>query len=868
MNKGTQQTFIRVAKGSISVLLCLVITPFLTIAASLVEMHRYQTATTAVQELIDLCSFSTLADYDPYLLDRFGLLALSQDSNPNDVYQELMNYNLNMMGQGVTPGLLSATPSNPLSGFGSESQYDVIRKQITDFGEMTVMSEFAFSELKLDELMDKLNALMGLSEISEATGAIATLASAVETLVTDVNTLIATLDSINTNIATVDSSYASLQSNMLAMIKQISDDNFVLAEDDPATTDINERDVSYDDFVYAYGYYLDINSNYTNTLSVSINVITADLGQLPIQINKVSESLEGAQKALKEAKEKTVGSEKADDSTKKAADPMEVLVNAIDDAIEKAVEKFADNTFDDILASFGTFMSNLDIRFKSGSQSIFISDPTTGLLSQKAKDLIDIFLEISPATWTEEGIPQIRQSINTRIFAGDLEVGLINDIITEISEDLIGSVDDAEDGLTTALTESFTELLSGLIKSIENLFNLDGFYNPDLNAFLSDEVMAMTGAVDNPFQKILEAVKGIFDAAEDLKNALSGNFLALISAVKTLFDSVTLAIDGLVNLVKDKIEKIQQVLGYFTGANPSTFYDLMLMSSYMTYNLPNRTSNRASDSALTGYKFSEISVPEAAEGYIPGDALQGMEALIGIINDLANGGSDDMFKGAELEYIIAGTQSELVNQAITFMDIYFLRLIINLPSVFLDGNVNAMAATFNIASWVIYILVILGEPLVDTLLIVNGISVPLVKRSCYLTPVGIPQLLKDAGTGSPIAKKLSESTAGTFEIVEGSGFEDFKSVNDLLKINYRTYCLLIITFTVKEEDIMQRFLDIVQLEAAKHYAENGADFAFDINHTYTTLQTSSTFTFNSMFNFIDVADTGIFTRTITRERGY
>lgn len=137
-----------------------------------------------------------------------------------------------------------------------------------------------------------------------------------------------------------------------------------------------------------------------------------------------------------------------------------------------------------------------------------------------------------------------------------------------------------------------------------------------------------------------------------------------------------------------------------------------------------------------------------------------------------------------------------------------------------------------------------------------------------MTPVGIPQLLKDAGTGSPIAKKLSESTAGTFEIVEGSGFEDFKSVNDLLKINYRTYCLLIITFTVKEEDIMQRFLDIVQLEAAKHYAENGADFAFDINHTYTTLQTSSTFTFNSMFNFIDVADTGIFTRTITRERGY
>lgn len=865
MNKRTKNKLIRVTKGSISVLLCLVITPFLTLAACLVEMYRYQTVTTSVQELIDLSSFSALADYDPYLLERFGLLALSQNGDPNAVYQQLMTDNLGVMGQAVTPGLLSTTPANPLSGFGSESQYDVIRNQITDFSEMTVLSEFAFKELKIDELMEKLEDLTGLSKIADAASAVVELASSVETLVNDVNALIATLQSIENSISTINDNYIYLNNNMYNLIDDISSSGFVLEDDDLSTTDINERDVSYDDFMLIYGTYLQDNLSYADILNTSINTLATALGDLPTQIDALKDSAAAAKKAAQDAKAKTVGSEKADESTKQVADPLETIVDAVDSSIEKALQKFQEKSVDDLLEGVRLFMSNLDMTFYTNShQDIFAVYP----VPQEAKDMIDKFLEIAPDTWTGTDEQDIRQKIKAQII-GTFDVQIISKFLLDIQSDFQGTVDKAQSSFTDSIQSSLTDLLNGLIGAVQGLFNLDGFYNPEMNAFLSDSVMANIGNNNqpNPFQTILESIKSLMDAATAFTEAIIGlDFLKMLTAVKDLFIAVETAIEGLVEMVDQKISKISEIVGYFANDDPASLYDLFLMSTYVTYNLPNRTSNMSSDSALTGYAYKQIPFSKYEGVTLPVD-VKGVAAVIQIINDLANGGSDEMFKGAELEYIRAGTQSELMNQAITFMDIYFIRLVLNLPAVFRDPNVTSMAALFNVASWVILIIVMIGEPLVDTILLVNGISVPIIKKSCYLTPIGLGKLLKKAGEESPIAKKLAGSTLGKIPVESVPDAVPFTEPSELLNTSYRTYCLLIIMFELEEDVILQRFSDIVQLEAAMYY-KNKDGSVFDLDEAYTTLETSSTFTFNSLFNFIEVGDSALFTRTITREHGY
>lgn len=862
MNKRTKRKLIRVAKGSISVMLCLVITPFLTIAACLVEMYRYQTVTTSVQELVDLCSYSALADYDPYLLDRFGLMALSQNGDPSAVYQQLMSDNLGVLGQAVTPGILSTTPANPLSGSGSDSTYDVIRNQITDFSETTVLSEFAYEELNIDELMDKLNDLTGLSKVAEAAEAVAGLASSVEALVSSANNLITSLQSIKDNIATMQSNYTYLNNNMYDMIQDLSSSGFELVEDDPSTPDVNERDVSYDDFIYYYSTYLDNNLYYSNNLNTAINNISTALGNLPTQISALKDAAVSAKEAAQAAKNKTVGSAQADQSTQQAADPLETIVTAVEKSIDKALEKFQEQTVDDLLSGVSSFMSNLNMSFYTDShQDIFAAYP----VPQKAKNMINTFMNIA-LSGTDEA--NIRQQIESQIY-GTFNVGVVSQFIDEIKNDFQATVDDAQSNFTGTIQSSLTDLLNGLIGAIQGLFNLDGFYNPEMNAFLSDAVMAETEAASNPFQQILDSINSLMAAATSFIEAISGlDFFAMLTAVKNLFDAVKSAISGLVTLVNQKITKITQVVGYFANDDLISLYDLFLMSSYVTYNLPNRTSNLSSDSALTGYAYSQIPFSQYEGVTLPVD-VQGVAAVIQLIADMANGGSDEMFKGAELEYIVAGTQSELMNQAITFMDIYFIRMILDIPAVLTDPNVTSMAALFNIASWVILIIVIIGEPLVDTILLVNGMSVPIVKTSCYLTPIGIGKLLAKAGSESPICKQLSQSTLGQIPVESVPDSVPFTDPSDFLNTSYQTYCLLIIMFGLSEEEILERFSDIVQLEAAMYY-KNTDESVFDLDEAYTTLETSSTFTFNSLFNFIDVGDSGsgLFTKTLTREHGY
>ena len=79
LKKSVKEQLIKRTEGIISLLLILVLVPFYSVAAILEEAGRYQSAYRGLDSAISASEMSVLAQYDPYLLNRFGLLAVNQD---------------------------------------------------------------------------------------------------------------------------------------------------------------------------------------------------------------------------------------------------------------------------------------------------------------------------------------------------------------------------------------------------------------------------------------------------------------------------------------------------------------------------------------------------------------------------------------------------------------------------------------------------------------------------------------------------------------------------------------------------------------------------------------------------------------------
>ena len=98
----TKAKLVKGLRGSISILLCLLLTPFMSIALGLVEYARYQEVLEVTDEIYELTGISVLSGYDTYIHNRFGLLATSQESEFGDNADTLLNHNMKVLGKQVT----------------------------------------------------------------------------------------------------------------------------------------------------------------------------------------------------------------------------------------------------------------------------------------------------------------------------------------------------------------------------------------------------------------------------------------------------------------------------------------------------------------------------------------------------------------------------------------------------------------------------------------------------------------------------------------------------------------------------------------------------------------------------------------------
>ena len=134
MKKSVVKKIKQSCKGAMSIFLCVLVTPFVSIACGLVEVYRYQGAVQTYRDVVDATQFSSLANSDEYLKDRFGLFAMSQQED-DDVFKNFindLNDNLSILGNAITTGDTKANGKNPLS------EPNVLKTQIKDNAEINV----------------------------------------------------------------------------------------------------------------------------------------------------------------------------------------------------------------------------------------------------------------------------------------------------------------------------------------------------------------------------------------------------------------------------------------------------------------------------------------------------------------------------------------------------------------------------------------------------------------------------------------------------------------------------------------------------------------------------------------------------------
>ena len=67
--------------GAISLMLALLIVPFYSVAGIMVEMSRYKSALSGLDDAVNTSAMAVLAQYDQFLMDRFGLFAIGQSES-------------------------------------------------------------------------------------------------------------------------------------------------------------------------------------------------------------------------------------------------------------------------------------------------------------------------------------------------------------------------------------------------------------------------------------------------------------------------------------------------------------------------------------------------------------------------------------------------------------------------------------------------------------------------------------------------------------------------------------------------------------------------------------------------------------------
>lgn len=986
IKKFTNQHIITGTKGVISLLLSILMVPFVSIAAGLVSLARINSATAIFDESLCNASNSTLGTYDSFLRKRFGLMAISQSSVAtdfsytqedfiNDTFKKYMEENLKSLSNTYQDTELQVNGVLPLA------DKDVMLSEILENAKYSVPTKMVIDGLSIDAMLNKLTSgcttfMTGMGAVSSELGAIEKFNELDDNL-SDLKTELGKCegykadyiskyapfrDSVKEYNELVDKMNEELEPQITARAtalqenqaiyptyvdlgKQIkpfkeeadrmageldSDGNHVYDDDDIKQYWANV-DKDHDNLKTRYDYADgEVNRTYNEwntadkevkrieeTYHASLDTKRGEVSTARQNYEDILETLhdslvsiqgyiKNAQTALKDAITKTVetGVKTAEtmlsadrDAQKQNIKDLEEKKNQaildgdtaeearLEAEIESKKQTLDDDTFTDNSWKAGADAKTAvpDAVYKFANDDDYITqidaaEKNIGALYTKVKNytVVTTYDKMAVVTddeyFVEFSIPVTSDQIDQ----------LINDTLSRFKQEDTGT--------------SIWNVIKLIIKFIKALMKPICMADPMLISYIDSSKYDDIGGLPSEKRKRGVSLESGF---EDIDRAKSDEYKQILGkysdanlitnfAIDDLADLFTAIIDDIENIsndfgemhfgnifrkiydigchVKDLVVHINSAATLFAELVAKGILSKTLLAGYLGYNTANRTTYEKKPLNGGTYKLPSV-----------GDAF-------GVFNDPeAKDEEIDVrnlnlaFYGCETEYLLIGSKSEYNNQLAIYGIIFFIRLLINIPVVFCSEEVETVAAavaaaSFGIGEWVVYLLYIVAEPLADSMVLVGGSEVPIIKNRPFLTPSGIPTFVGKLATVTLTDNMKDSLFKDAREAADPNGTSNLptnlKAADKMygkdssLCLDY-TQHLIILMMMWDQDTLLDRFCDIVQMESTYN---SKFKYIFDLDKSYTYIRSAGKFKSDEFIKVI--SDNGLTSTERIIYRGY
>lgn len=968
--------YINGTKGVISLFLAILMVPFATIAGSLINAARINSAVAVFDEALCNASNSTLGTYDEFLRKRFGLLAMSQNTASygsgytvqdliSETFEFYMEQNLGALSNTYTNYDVSATGVYPLA------DTDVLLSQVLEAGKYTVPTKLVIDGLSLDDLLSQLTKSLNVTSsifntLSAGAGMVDKFTQCEEKL-DALSDKIAASETARTEYDAAYNAFATAVNNYNNLIDEIKEKiNEKQTAVNNAQTKVGECEVALEteaekipDLVQVIEDWENEEDEHGNKVDNSEKIKDfkeehkeemADYLEAEEALEKANEELESAQTALNNvissyssslsSKRSAVTSAKstyvqkieafasalqatgnaviaAQSSVTAAINSGVSLAGNITSTIYESQKESIDNQIKDMEKSRDAAAERGDDTAKYLWQDKIdelkeqktelnnenkVSSAYTSATSTAVSSLNSFTSEDYQGLYADAygRLISLKTSVQSYVVSTDSTTKLASassyyeTISTILSE---GDVQKLQENLASEVaSSSFFALVKAIVGFVKAIFTLTAWYDPELSATINTDNYSSIGglpstkdrsdgsaySLKSPYADVDQQKSDYYkDLLGEYSNnpAVTGSATTMANVIETITNSINTISDccddwhwynvfsnlgKIISAIGDIITNVISFVANLVEIVVNAVYQKALLTGYIAYNIPNRTTYTGS--ALTGSGYALPNLHSSNQGYA--------------------------FYGAETEYIIHGSLSETDNQSSLFNIIYLLRLVFDIASVATNSEVatlagEAGAATFGIGTVVVYILYFIAEPFVDTLILVNSGTIPVIKTKVFLTPSGIPDLisrflklsLTEAQKNTAYQKiikvaslgQASDSFATNYADAISSGIADpdmpgSNLFTETWEFDYTKTLIIIMMLFTSTDTMVSRLADIIQMECSYDAVNRIDAYTFDLDKSYTYLRAAGTFETNE---FIKISNgTGLNSKERVVYRGY
>lgn len=907
-------------RGVISILLVMVMLPFVSLADMLVESARYHSAITILDEAMDSSSLSVLADYDQYLYKRFGLLAVNNSADISGTYSDYLKKNTES---------LKAWRLNNVEAEGKYTlrDEDILIKQIADFSQYSAPAALA-GDLGLSDLISALEKMTKLTAIfdivtgvgkttnaalkmSEGLAKLKGKAESVEMAKADYDSKYAVFEAANRDLVSASAAYEQKNENVKAVERKLnefdkaSQINQKMKEIDE---ELNELEKEKENGNISEQEYEDAKKNkeeekkelekeleaalneqtelkkelqtaneelitakneleteriyFSNTKEVyshSITTLVNCWGEYQTEADAVLESADslttsvidlGTKIVESEVKQEQLQEELKEEKQKKKEDKEKEKNEVTREEYDKSIAEI-DKQINDLQASGNTSKA---VGNTIKNEAAGYADMVQENMKEYDKEKIQEYVEELNKVQTRLNELSENSISSKSVYDKNLYYVVIEDGFLS-STGIQFLMDSIENKVSNG---SIWELIDGFGTAMRSLFTTEAYFDTRLTSYIAED----SGYSRSSMDLVLEDFSRLI-------NLLGDNVITGLVNIFTRFNEIMDSMERLVQHILDYLQGMMvRAVAALAEIGSNQCGEKILLDEYLLKTLSNRTDmtphgKMGGTNPFTGYSFEKVKFSEH-RNQVPQTA--GIVALLELLRNVKNGGNDYMFSGAELEYILVGSRSEVVNQMTVFFEIYFVRFLIDAPQILFDPEVGEIAATAGpFGAFIVYLLYLFAEPFIDTLFIVNKIPISLLYKVVYLAPTGIGDLIgnltklglkneyKEALSTS--ANKISEK--GTAKVGGGGIFKKYTW-------DYENYMFLLLMISIDNQTAAKRFANIVTLESKACYGQEN----FSIDKTYTYINGTVGGTFDPILPLGGIAVNGMFEQKRSRMRGY